>query len=56
MTISEAQTRQRYIDSQLAEAGWGHQERCLLEEFELVLEGSSREDGTEYGKKYGYVD
>ncbi len=53
MTLTEAQTRQRYIDSQLAEAGWGNDERSVLEEFEV----GTREDGTpEYGEKHGFLD
>ena len=53
MSVTEAQTRQRYIDSQLAEVGWGIDERSLLEEFEL----GTKEDGTpEYGEKLGFAD
>ncbi len=53
MTLTEAQTRQCYIDTQLAEAGWGNDERSVLEEFEL----GTREDGApEYGDKRGFVD
>lgn len=53
MSVNEAETRQRYIDSQLAEVGWGIDERSLLEEFEL----GTKEDGTpEYGEKLGFAD
>lgn len=53
MTLNEAQTRQHYIDSQLAQAGWGTDDRSVLEEFELGV----REDGApEYGEKHGFVD
>jgi type I restriction enzyme R subunit len=53
MTLSEAQTRQQYIDSQIAGAGWGNEERSVLEEFVLgIKEGRS----LEYGEKRGYVD
>lgn len=53
MTLTEAQTRQRHIDRQLAEAGWGSDERSILEEFEL----GTKEDGApEYGEKHGFAD
>ena len=53
MTLTEAQTRQRYIDSQLAVAGWGNDERSVLEEFELGI----KEDGERaHGEKHGFVD
>ncbi len=51
--LSEAQTRQRHIDRQLAEAGWGSDERTVLEEYELGI----KEDGTsEYGDRHGFAD
>jgi type I restriction enzyme R subunit len=53
MTLNEAQTRQRYIDSQLAEAGWGNDNRSVLEEFEL---GNKEPMAPEYGEKHGFVD
>lgn len=53
MTLSETQTRQRYIDSQLAEAGWGRDDRSVLEEFEL---GIKKARTPEYGEKHGFVD
>lgn len=53
MTLTEAQTRQRHIDRQLAEAGWGCDERTILEEFEL----GTKEGGTpEYGEQHGFAD
>ncbi len=53
MTLTEAATRQRYIDSRITQAGWGNDERSVLEEFEL----GTKEDGTpEYGEKHGFVD
>lgn len=53
MTLSETQTRQRYIDNQLVEAGWGNDERSVLEEFAL---GTLKERQAEYGEKIGFVD
>jgi type I restriction enzyme R subunit len=53
MTLNESQTRQRYIDSQLAKAGWGNHDRSVLEEFELGI----KEDGApDHGEKHGFVD
>jgi type I restriction enzyme R subunit len=53
MTITEVQTRQRHIDRQLAEVGWGSDERAILEEYEL----GTKEDGApEYGEKHGFAD
>lgn len=51
MTLTEAQTRQRYIDSQLAEASWGNDDRSVLEEFELGIK-----DDRALGEKHGFVD
>ena len=53
MTLTEAQTRQRFIDSQLAEAGWGSDDRSVLEEFALGI----KEDGSRaHGENRGFVD
>ena len=53
MTLTEAQTRQRYIDAQLAKAGWGLDERSVLQEFALGLQ----EDGSHaHGDTRGFVD
>ena len=53
MTLTEAQTRQRYIDAQLAEAGWGRDQRSVLQEFAL----GPREDGSRTRSHYrGFVD
>ncbi|MDV6345292.1 DEAD/DEAH box helicase family protein [Nitrosomonas sp. Is37] len=53
MTLNEAQTRQRYIDSQLAQAGWGNDERTVIEEFEL---GTKQDRKSDYIEKHGFVD
>ena len=53
MTLTEAQTRQRYIDAQLAKAGWGLDERSVLQEFALGLQ----EDGPHaHSDDRGFVD
>lgn len=56
MTLTEAQTRQRYIDSQLAKAGWSNENYSVLEEFELEAASFVREGTPEYGEKQGFVD
>lgn len=53
MTFNETQTRQRYIDSQLAKAGWGNDERSVVEEFEL---GVKQDRATDSVEKHGFVD
>lgn len=53
MTLTEGQTRQRYIDTQLATAGWGLDQRSVLQEFALGLQ----EDGSDaHGDARGFVD
>ena len=53
MTLTEAQTRQRYIDAQLAKAGWGLDQRPVLQEFALGFQ----EDGSHaHGDTRGFVD
>ncbi len=53
MTISEAQTRQNYIDQQLVEAGWSQRDLSLLEEFEL---SPPKGITPEKNEKHGFVD
>ena len=53
MTLTEEETRQRRIDAQLGQAGWGLDERSVVQEFALGL----REDGSDaHGDTRGFVD
>ena len=45
-SLNETQTRQQLIDQQLARAGWGLEDRKLVEEYELV----ASEEESSYGK------
>lgn len=53
MAITEALTRRRHIDRQLAEAGWGSDDHAILEEYAL---GPQKNGIAEYGEKYGFAD
>ncbi len=53
MTLSEAQTRQQYIDRQLAEADWGKDDFVIIEEYKLV---SNSDEKVDCAKKKGFVD
>ena len=54
--FTEAETRQRYIDSELAAAGWAGNNLSLVEEFALGSAEIVREDSSMYGEKRGFVD
>src|SRR5262245_35235668 len=46
--LNEDQTRQQIVDRQLAQAGWGAQERSVLTEFYLRAPGGSSELKPDY--------
>lgn len=49
---SERQTRQEFIDQQLARAGWGLSSRSMIEEY-LIRAGEQEED---YAHQHGFAD
>ncbi len=56
MTLSEAQTRQQHIDSQLAKAGWGVNDCVLIKEYYLRSGVETRENEAEYKTKGEFAD
>ncbi len=56
MPLNEAQTRQQYIDSQLAKAGWGANECVLIEEYYLRSAIETREGKSKYQAKGEFAD
>ncbi|WP_204138773.1 DEAD/DEAH box helicase family protein [Halomicronema sp. CCY15110] len=56
MALSEAQTRKQYIDSQLAAAGWGNNDRKALSEFRVGVSGSTKEKPADYANQIGFAD
>ncbi|MBU0909742.1 MAG: DEAD/DEAH box helicase family protein [Proteobacteria bacterium] len=56
MSLTEAQTRQQLIDSQLAKAGWGLNDCVLIEEYYLRSGFETRENEAEYRSKGEFAD
>jgi type I restriction enzyme R subunit len=56
LSLTEAQTRQDLIDSQLAKAGWSSTSRSLIEEFYIKSSFEVREDRAQYSTKGEFVD
>jgi len=56
LSLTEAQTRQDLIDSQLAKAGWSSTSRSLIEEFYIKSSFDVREYRAQYSSKGEFVD
>ena len=56
MPLTEAQTRQDLIDSQLAKAGWSSSSRSLIEEFYIRSGLEAHENKEHYSFKGEFAD
>ncbi|MGB3224844.1 MAG: DEAD/DEAH box helicase family protein [Desulforhopalus sp.] len=56
MNLNESQTRQQYIDGQLAKAGWGINDCVLIKEYYLRNNFETREEEGRYHSKGEFAD